>query len=143
VHVPFKGAPAVHQEMLAGRVDLMLDNLSAVKHHVQGGRLKAYAVTSAARSRELENVPTLKESGVDFEGESWFALFAPASTPPAVVALLRNTVGDILRDAEFAARIEKDGGRVLAVAPAGQAKFLHAEIERWGSAVTRYGVGVD
>lgn len=143
VHVPFKGAPAAHQEMLAGRVDLMLDNLSAVKHHVQAGRLKAYAVTSAARSRELESVPTLKESGVDFEGESWFALFAPGATPQPVVGVLRNTVADILRDAEFAARIDKDGGRVLAVAPAGQAKFLQEEIERWGTLVTRYGVGVD
>src|SRR5205814_5858093 len=98
VHVPFKAAPAVHQEMLAGRVDLMMDNLSAVKHHVQAGRLKAYAVSSAIRSRELENVPTFRESGVDFEGESWFAMFAPAATPQAVVSLLRNTVADILRD---------------------------------------------
>ena len=143
VHVPFKAAPAVHQEMLAGRVDLMMDNLSAVKHHVQSGRLKAYAVTSGARTRELENVPTFKESGVDFEGESWFAMFAPAATPPAVVSFLRNTVGDILRDPEFTARVEKDGGRVLAIAPAQQAKFLQDEIERWGTLVTRYGVGVD
>jgi tripartite-type tricarboxylate transporter receptor subunit TctC len=143
VHVPFKAAPAVHQEMLAGRVDLMMDNLSAVKHHVQAGRLKAYAVSSAARSRELGDVPTLRESGVDFEGESWFAMFAPAATPQPVVSLLRTTVADILRDPDFSSRVEKDGGRVLAIAPGEQAKFLRDEIERWGAAVTRYGVGVD
>jgi tripartite-type tricarboxylate transporter receptor subunit TctC len=143
VHVPFKAAPAVHQEMLAGRVDLMMDNLSAVKHHVQAGRLKAYAVSSAARSRELGDVPTLRESGVDFEGESWFAMFAPAATPQPVVSLLRTTVSDILRDPDFSSRVEKDGGRVLAIAPGEQAKFLREEIERWGTAVTRYGVGVD
>jgi tripartite-type tricarboxylate transporter receptor subunit TctC len=143
VHVPFKAAPAGHQEMLAGRVDLMMDNLSAVKHHVQSGRLKAYAVSSAARSRELENVPTLRESGVDFVGESWFAMFAPAATPQPVVSLLRNTVAEILRDPDFTSRVEKDGGRVLAIAPGEQAKFLQDEIERWGTAVTRYGVGVD
>ncbi len=143
VHVPFKAAPAVHQEMLAGRIDLMMDNLSAVKHHVQSGRLKAYAVSSAARTRELEGVPTLKESGVDFEGESWFALFAPAATPIGIVATLRNVIADVLRDADFAARVEKDGGRVLAIPPAEQAKFLQAEIERWGGLVTRYAVGID
>ena len=143
VHVPFKAAPAVHQEMLAGRVDLMMDNLSAVKHHVQAGRLKAYAVSSAMRSRELENVPTFRESGVDFEGESWFAMFAPAATPQPVVSFLRGTVAEILRDPDFSSRIEKDGGRVLAIAPDGQAKFLQDEIERWGTLVTRYGVGVD
>ena len=66
-----------------------------------------------------------------------------AATPQAAVTLLRSTVAEILRDADFAARIDKDGGRVLAIAPAGQAKFLQDEIERWGTAVTRYGVGVD
>jgi tripartite-type tricarboxylate transporter receptor subunit TctC len=143
VHVPFKAAPAVHQEMLAGRIDVMMDNLSAVKHHVQSGRLKAYAVSSATRTPQLEGVPTLKESGVDFEGESWFAMFAPAATPPAIVSQLRGVVSDVLHDADFVTRVDKDGGRVLAVPPADQQKFLQHEIERWGSLVTRYGVGVD
>ena len=143
VHVPFKAAPAVHQEMLAGRIDLMMDNLSAVKHHVQSGRLRAYAVSSAARTPHLEGVPTLKESGVDFEGESWFAMFAPAATPPPVVATLQSVVAEVLRDPDFAARVDKDGGRVLAIAPGEQARFLQQEIERWGGLVTRYSVGVD
>ena len=143
VHVPFKAAPAVHQEMLAGRIDLMMDNLSAVKHHVQAGRLKAYAVSSATRTQQLPDVPTLREAGVDFEGESWFAIFAPAGTPASAVSLLRNTVADVLKDADFAARIEKDGGRVLAIAPAEQRKFLQDEVKRWSALATRFGVGVD
>jgi tripartite-type tricarboxylate transporter receptor subunit TctC len=144
VHVPFKAAPAVHQEMLAGRIDLMMDNLSAVKHHVQSGRLKAYAVSSATRTAQLEGVPTLNETGVaSFQGESWFAMFAPAATPAATVSLLRNVLAEVLRDPDFAARVDKDGGRVLAVAPEQHAKFLQDEIERWSALVTRYGVGVD
>jgi tripartite-type tricarboxylate transporter receptor subunit TctC len=143
VHVPFKAAPAVHQEMLAGRIDLMMDNLSAVKHHVQSGRLRAYAVSSAARSPQLEGVPTLKESGVDFEGESWFAMFAPAATPAAIVSTLRNVVAEVLRDPDFAARVDKDGGRVLAIPPGEQLRFLQDEVERWSALVARYGVGVD
>jgi tripartite-type tricarboxylate transporter receptor subunit TctC len=143
VHVPFKAAPAVHQEMLAGRIDLMMDNLSAVKHHVRSGRLKAYAVSSAARTPHLEGVPTLKESGVDFEGESWFAMFAPAATPAPIVSQLRSVVAEVLRDADFAARVDQDGGRVLAVPAGEQAKFLQDEIERWGGLVARYGVGTD
>lgn len=143
VHVPFKAAPAVHQEMLAGRIDLMMDNLSAVKHHVQSGRLKAYAVSSSARTPHLAGVPTLKELGVDFQGESWFALFAPAQTPAPIVSQLRTVVAEVLRDPDFTARVDRDGGRVLSVAPGEQAKFLRDEVERWAGLVTRYGVRVD
>ena len=121
----------------------MMDNLSALKHHVQAGRLHAYAVSSGTRTAHLQAVPTLKESGIEFEGESWFALFAPAATPAVIVAALRSTVADVLGDADFAARVEKDGGRVLAIAPREQGKFLQHEIERWGSLVARYGIGVD
>ena len=144
VHVPFKGAPAAHQEMLAGRLDVMLDNLSAARHHVQAGRLKALAVSSASRSPQLDGVPTLNETGLlSFEGESWFALFAPAGTPGPVLATLRSALAGINRDAEFAGRVERDGGRVLAIPPERHIKFLQEEIERWSGLVTRYGVTVD
>ena len=144
VHVPFKAAPAAHQEMLAGRLDVMIDNLSAAKAQVQAGRLKAFAVTGAQRSRELESVPTVNETGVArFEGESWFALFAPAATPASVVGTLRAALAEVLQDREFAERIERDGGRVLAVAPAEQRKFLEDEVERWSALVARYGVSID
>jgi len=144
VHVPFKGAPAAHQEMLAGRLDVMLDNLSAAKHHVQAGRLKALAVSSAGRSPQLDGVPTLNETGlVSFEGESWFALFAPAGTPGPVLATLRSALAVVNRDAEFAGRVERDGGRVLVIPPERHVAFLREEIERWSSLVTRYDVTVD
>jgi tripartite-type tricarboxylate transporter receptor subunit TctC len=144
VHVPFKGAPPAHQEMLAGRLDLMLDNLSAAKHHVQAGRLKAFAVTSERRSRELESVPTIGETGVArFQGESWFAVFAPGATPAGPAGALRAALAEVLRDREFAERVERDGGRVLAIAPAEQRRFLQEEVERWSALVARYGVTVE
>jgi tripartite-type tricarboxylate transporter receptor subunit TctC len=144
VHVPFKAAPPAHQEMLAGRLDVMIDNLSAAKHHVQSGRLKAFAVTSERRSPHLENVPTINETGVvKFDGESWFALFAPVATPAPAVDTLRSALADIVQDPEFVARVDRDGGRVLAIAPAQQRKFLQDEVERWSGLVTQYGVTLD
>jgi len=123
---------------------VMLDNLSAAKHHVQAGRLKAFAVSSASRSPHLDAVPTINETGLlDFEGESWFALFAPAGTPGPVVATLRSALGEISRDPEFASRVERDGGRVLAIAPEQHLRFLQEEIERWSRLVSQYGVTID
>jgi len=142
--VPFKSAPAAHQEMLAGRLDVMIDNLSAAKAHVQAGRLKALAVTGAQRSRELASVPTVMETGLaQFEGESWFALFAPAAAPAKAVGTLRAALAEVLQDREFAERIERDGGRVLAIAPAEQRRFLEDEVGRWTALVARYGVSID
>jgi tripartite-type tricarboxylate transporter receptor subunit TctC len=144
VHVPFKGAPPAHQEMLAGRLDVMIDNLSAAKHLVQSGRLKAFAVTSEQRSAHLENVPTVNETGVvKFDGESWFALFAPVATPAPAVATLRSALAEMVQDPEFGARVERDGGRVLAIPPAQHRKFLQDEVERWSRLVAQYGVTID
>ncbi len=144
LHVPFKGAAAAHQEMMAGRLDMMFDNMSASKQYVQSGRLKGLAVSSAGRSSHLPEVPTVNETGLTkFEGESWFGLFAPAGAPAPVVEILRNALAGIIRDAEFAARIERDGGRVLAIPPQQQQQFMREQIERWTKLVTQYGVTVD
>lgn len=144
LHVPFKGAAPAHQEMMAGRLDVFFDNLSASKQHVQSGRLKGLAVSSASRSSHLQAVPTVNETGtVKFEGESWFGLFAPAGTPATAVEILRNAHASIIREPEFAARIERDGGRVIAVPPQEQQRFLQREVERWSAQVTQYGVSVD
>ena len=141
VHVPYKGAAAAQQDLITGRIDLMFDNFSAAKQYVESGRAKALAVSSAARTRQLPEVPTIDEIGLaKFEGESWFGLFAPAATPAPVVATLRAALADSLRDPDLIARIERDGGRVLSIAPADQQRFLQTEVERWTQLVKKYEV---
>jgi tripartite-type tricarboxylate transporter receptor subunit TctC len=132
VHVPFKAAPAVHQEMLAGRIDLMMDNLSAVKHQVQAGRLKAYAVSSAARTPQLPDVPTLREAGVDFEGESWFAMFAPAGTPEPILVRLHEVVSAALRDPALSAKLDVQGIVPRPLDLAQLREFVRNESEKFG-----------
>jgi tripartite-type tricarboxylate transporter receptor subunit TctC len=144
IHVPFKGAAPAHQEMTAGRLDIMFDNISAAKPHIQAGRLKGLVVSSAQRSAQLPSIPTVNETGLTrFEGESWFGVFAPAATPAPVVARLRETLAAINREAEFLARVERDGGRMLNIAPAQQQTFLREEIDRWVGSVSRYKVSAD
>jgi tripartite-type tricarboxylate transporter receptor subunit TctC len=144
LHIPFKGASPAHQEMMGGRLDVMFDNMSASKQYVQSGKLKGLVVSSAARSPHLAQVPTVNETGLTrFEGESWFGIFAPAGTPPAVVAKLREAMAQINREPEFIARVERDGGRLLNIAPAQQQAFLQEEIERWVGSVQKYTVTAD
>ncbi len=141
VHVPYKGAAAAQQDLMAGRIDMMFDNLSAAKQYVESGRSKALAVSSAQRTAQLPNVPTIDETGlVKFEGESWFGLFAPAATPAPIIAALRRAVADSIRDDDFVARIGRDGGRVLSIPEADQQKFLQTEVQRWVALVKKYGV---
>ena len=144
LHVPFKGAAAAHQEMMAGRLDLLFDNISASKQYVQSGRLRGLVVSSAGRSGHLPEVPAIDETGlVKFEGESWFGLFAPAATPAPAVEILRKALAGIVADPEFAARIERDGGRVLAIPAREQQRFMQEEIERWTKLVVQYQVTID
>jgi tripartite-type tricarboxylate transporter receptor subunit TctC len=141
LHIPYKGATQAHQEMMAGRLDVMFDNISAGKQHVQSGRLKALAVSSAVRSPLMPAVPTVSESGLaKFDGESWFAIYAPAATPTPIVAKLREVLASINAQPDFSGKVERDGGRMLNIPPAQQQAYLREEIERWVSAVNRYKV---
>jgi tripartite-type tricarboxylate transporter receptor subunit TctC len=144
VHVPFKGAPQAYQEMMAGRLDIIFDNISASKSFVQSNRLKGIAVSSEKRSSLFPQLPTINETGLTkFSGESWFGIFAPANTPPQVVSKLRQALAQVNKDSEFIALVEKDGGRVLNISAADQQAFLLDEINRWVPLVAKSKVKID
>jgi tripartite-type tricarboxylate transporter receptor subunit TctC len=130
--------------MFGGRVDVMFDNISASKGYVQANRLKGLAVSSLARNPQMPNLPTINETGVvKFDGESWFGIFAPAGTPPQVVARLREVLATINKEPDFVARVDRDGGRILNISPNQQQAFLKEEVERWVGSVARYKVTAD
>ena len=144
LHVPFKSGLLAVQDVLAGRIDIVFDNISASKQYVQSARLKGLGVSGVERSSHLPAVPTINEAGLArFQGESWFGIFAPAATPAPIVAKLREALGSIIREPDFVARIEKDGGRVLDIPVRDQTQFLRDEIERWTKMVQQYGVTTD
>ena len=142
--VHYKGAAPAHQDLLAGRTHGMLDNLSAIRQHVQAGKLKAYAVSTRGRASQLPNVPSIIETGVvDFEVGSWIGLYAPAATPAAIVERLRNLTDQLVRSPEFAARIESTGGAPLLIPRSRQPQFLAEEIARWDRLVKQAGIQLD
>jgi tripartite-type tricarboxylate transporter receptor subunit TctC len=141
LHVPIKGASAVHPEIMAGRIDTMFDNLSASRQYVESGRMKGLVVSTPNRAAQLPGVPTVNETGLaQFEGQSWMGMFAPVKTPSATVRKLRELFVKVSRDPDFIARINNNSGYVMNIPPQEQQQFVRREIERWGKLIKQYGV---
>jgi tripartite-type tricarboxylate transporter receptor subunit TctC len=144
VHVPYKGSPAVLQDLISGQVQLAFDAGASILPQIRNGKVRLIGVASDARSPITPNVPTLTEQGVPaFRAVVWSGLFAPAGIPPAVAAKLNETINQALRDPTFAEQIRKLGGEPAGGSSAEFRSFLAAEISRWAKAVADSGATVD
>lgn len=131
-HVPYKGSGPAVQDLLAGHVTLMFDNLASSMPHVKAGKLKALAVTSAERWPAAKDIPTVAESGVPgFEVVAWFGLMAPAGTPQDIVARLNTELGKILGDPAIRDRLAALGAEASPTSPQEFASFIAAETMKW------------
>ncbi len=131
-HVPYGGGAAAATDLIAGNVQLSFQNLGTVAGHIQGGRLKAIAVTSRSRHPILPNVPTAIEGGLaDFEVTSWQAAMAPAGVPAPILARLNAEATAALKHPESVQRLEQIGFTVVAGSADDYGRFQRAEIERW------------
>src|SRR3954462_4344196 len=110
VHVPYKGAAGAISDLVGGHVQAMISALQTVAPHVHAGRLRMLAVMSAQRAEAFLDVPTLKQAGLpDLEVETWYAMFAPAGTPAAIVARANADLNDFLKEADVKDVLEKQG----------------------------------
>ena len=132
VHVPYKGQSAAITDIIGNRVELYFSTIAVISPHVESGRIKAFAITSKERSPSFPDVPTVAESGLPgYEAENWYALLAPAGTPPAIVDRLNRELKKILSSPDFVKEIAKEGGRTVGDSPAEFAKFLSIDVPRW------------
>jgi tripartite-type tricarboxylate transporter receptor subunit TctC len=144
LHVPYKGnAPAV-TDLVGGQVQLMFDNIPISLQQVRAGKLRALAVTGPKRSPVLPEVPTIAEAALPgYAVTSWFAVFAPAGTPPSVVTLLNREINKALSDAALRRQLADQGIEPAGGTPAQLAAHVHAEIARWRKVVAESGARVD
>jgi tripartite-type tricarboxylate transporter receptor subunit TctC len=135
-HVPYKGSAPAVQDVIGGQIPMSFETVTVALPHIQSGKVRALAVTSAARSPALPNLPTLQEAGVPgFDVASWQALYAPAGTPPAIVQRLNAEVEKILAQPDVKAKMEGLGLVHTANTPEQFTAFGRAELTKWAKVV--------
>jgi tripartite-type tricarboxylate transporter receptor subunit TctC len=140
-HIPFRGAAPMTTELLAGRIDLTFATLPSVISHIDAGAVRALAVASAKRAQRLPNLPTLAEAGVPgVEADAWFALFAPAKTPPATIERLYRAISASLDTAAAKDAIAKQGMTLWLRSPTEIAAWLPGEVAKWAAVIKAAGV---
>jgi len=143
-HIPYKGSGPAVQDLMGGQVDLFITTPAGVVSQVQGGRLKALAVTSKQRLASLPNVPTAAESGLQgYELDSWFALYAPAGTPADIVQQLNAEIAKILQAPETRRKADESGTAVEAMTPTQLAAFTRKELDYWGTVIQKARITVE
>jgi tripartite-type tricarboxylate transporter receptor subunit TctC len=143
-HVPYKGSAPAVTDLLGNQIAIMFDNMPSAIQHVRSGKLRAIAVTTAKRSPELPDVPTIAEAGVPgYEATSWFGMFAPAATPAPVVAQLNATIVKVLAQPDIKKKLAEQGAEAAGETPAQFADFIQKESVKWGRVVKESGASVD
>jgi tripartite-type tricarboxylate transporter receptor subunit TctC len=139
VHIPFKGGALANTSVMAGDTQLTFATLPGVLPHVQAGKLNVLAVTTAARSKEIPNTPTIAEAAKlpDYEINTWNALLAPKGTPPAVVARLNAAIAQAMKSPDLIQRFEREGATPVTSTPEQLNSFIATEIVKWGKVVDR------
>ena len=142
-HIPYRGSGPAQADFLGGHVPLMVDSVTAALPHIQARRAIPLAVTSATRSSQLPDVPTVRESGLrelkDFEAVGWLGMMVPKGTPADIVARLNREVVDILKSDSMARFIRERGSEPAPTTGPQFDSFVASEIQKWGRIVKTSG----
>lgn len=143
-HVPYKGTALAMPDVMSGQVQLIFDSIVSALPHINGGKVRALAVTSAKRSPLLPNVPTVIESGLPgYEVNTYFGLFAPAKTPADIVDRLQREVAKAVQSPEVRDRFATQGSEPVGGTPAALAQTMRTEAEKWKRVIETAEVKLD
>lgn len=143
-HVPYKGAAQGATDVISGQVQLYVSSIPTLLGHIKSGKMRPLAVTSLKRSDDLNQVPTIAESGYkDFDALTWFGILGPAKLPKDVVAKFNADINKALRDAELRKKLGDQGADVAGGTPEQFGKLIRDETARWGRIVKESGAKID
>jgi tripartite-type tricarboxylate transporter receptor subunit TctC len=140
LHVPYRGGPPVLTDLIAGRVQATFLPSAGTIEHIRSGTLRALAVTTAARSETLPDVPTMADFLPGYESSAWFGVGAPRSTPADIVTTLNKEINLGLTDPKMKARLAEFGGSVITGAPSDFGRLIVNETEKWAKVITFAGI---
>ena len=143
-HVPYKGAAPAMTDLIGGRLQLMFDNLASSLVQIKAGKVRALAVTTAKRTELAPELPTIAESGLPgFDINTWFGLFVPAGTPPAIVERLHGEFASALQAPEVRSKMLALGAEPVGDTPAQFAQYIRSEAVKYAKLVKASGAKVD
>lgn len=144
IHVPYKGASLAVADLVGGHVDVMFDQVSSAIGHIRGGKVRALALTAAARSADLPEVPTMREAGIPgVEAGTYTAMVAPAGTPRAIVARLNAAVSQVLAAKPARDSFARQGAEIMGGTPEAAAGYIRSEIAKWSKVIRETGIKTD
>ncbi len=144
LHVPYKGGSPAVAAVIAGECQINFGTLPGMMPHTKANRLRALAVTTAARSPALSDVPTVAESGLPgYDVSSWAGVVAPNGTPKEIVARLQREISDVLKQPAMNARLAAEGAPPIGSTPDEFARFMRSELVKWAAAVKQAGARID
>ena len=142
-HIPYKGAGPALNDLIAGQVQVMFDNLPSSAGFIKDGRIRALAVTTSTREPSLPNVPTVAETIPGYEASAWFGVSAPKGTPRDVVEKLNIAINQLLVDPKIQKRLSELGGTPIPGTPEDFGKLISSETQKWEKVVKTSGATVD
>ena len=147
IHVPYKGGPEAIQSVLKGETCCIMNQVQTVLPHAKAGKVRLLGVTTAKRVAAIQEVPTIGESGIPgtqgFDSSTWFALFAPKNTDPAVVAKINAAVRQVLQDPEVRVKLESAGNTIRLETPEQFRQTVHANRLKWAEVVKAAKIHID
>jgi tripartite-type tricarboxylate transporter receptor subunit TctC len=144
VHVPYKGSGPALADLIGGQVDVMFDNLTSSIGFIRSGKLRALAITSAARYPELPDLPTMQEAGVPgYEATAWFGILAPKGVPRNVAMRINGEVNKALAQPDVKEKLAQQGAVATPMTPEQFGAFIHNEVVKWGKVVKASGAKVE
>ncbi|RYE40609.1 MAG: tripartite tricarboxylate transporter substrate binding protein [Hyphomicrobiales bacterium] len=142
-HVPYRGSAAAYPDLIAGRTQVMFDNLTSAMQQVKSGNLRALALTGTSRNAGAPGLPTLKEQGINVEAETWFGLFMPAATPRDIVERLNREARLIVQQPDVKAKLMEFGCDLRDMDTVQLQAFTASEVRKWARVIEVSGAKLD